>query len=119
MAHVSVSAQTGYENLYRLTGLKRLDTNSRLSGCNLKSVPLEAVTAYFDSFEEEAAALENPSAIRALTVKGSIEQLDGIEIFSNVETLSLSAAELEDVDALAARGILFSFVSVAIKRVDG
>lgn len=108
--------QTGYENLYRLTGLKRLDTNSRLSGCNLKSVPLEAVTAYFDSFEEEAAALENPSAIRALTVKGSIEQLDGIEIFSNVETLSLSAAELEDVDALAA---LKQLRSLTLTSADG
>lgn len=108
--------QTGYENLYRFTGLKRLDTNSRLSGCNLKSVPLEAVTAYFDSFEEEAAALDNPSAIRALTVKGSIEQLDGIEIFSNVERLSLSAAELEDVDALAA---LKQLRSLTLTSADG
>ena len=93
---------TGYENLYRFTGLKRLDTNSRLSNCTLKSVQLEAVTAYFYSFEEEAGALDNPSSVRELTVKGSIEQLDGIEAFPNVEVLSLYAAELEEVDALAA-----------------
>ena len=57
------------------------------------------------------------SAIRALTVKGSIEQLDGIEIFSNVETLSLSAAELEDVDALAALKQLRSMLHRILKAV--
>ena len=108
--------QTGYENLYRLTGLKRLDTNSRLSSCTLKPVLPEAVTAYFDSFEEEAAALDNPSSIRELTVKGSIEQLDGIDAFSNVEVLSLYAAELGDVDALAA---LKQLRSLTLTSADG
>lgn len=93
---------TGYENLYRLTGLKRLDTNSRLSSCNLQGVPIESVTAYFDTFGKEAEALDHPASIRELTVKGSIEQLDGIEAFSNVERLSFNAGELSDVDALAA-----------------
>ncbi|MDE6363039.1 MAG: hypothetical protein K2L86_02035 [Lachnospiraceae bacterium] len=94
--------QTGYESLYRFTGLKRLDTNNRLSSCNLEGVQLEGVTAYFESFEEEAAALSNPASVRELIVKGSIEQLDGIDAFSNVESLALYAGELEDVDALAA-----------------
>ncbi len=93
---------TGYENLYKFTGLKRLDTVNRLSSCNLEGLQLEGVTAYFDSFEEEAAALSDPGTIRELAVKGSIEQLDGIEAFSNVEVLSLYAGELGDVDALAA-----------------
>lgn len=93
---------TGYENLYKFTGLKRLDTVNRLSSCNLEGLQLEGVTAYFDSFEEEAAALSDPGTIRELLVKGSIEQLDGIEAFSNVEVLSLYAGELGDVDALAA-----------------
>ena len=93
---------TGYENLYKFTGLKRLDTVNRLSSCNLEGLQLEGVTAYFDSFEEEAAALSDPGTIRELVVKGSIEQLDGIEAFSNVEALSLYAGELGDVDALAA-----------------
>ena len=93
---------TGYENLYKFTGLKRLDTVNRLSSCNLEGLQLEGVTAYFDSFEEEAAALSDPGTIRELVVKGSIEQLDGIEAFSNVEVLSLYAGELGDVDALAA-----------------
>lgn len=107
---------TGYENLYRFTGLKRLDTNSRLSNCTLKSVQLEAVTAYFYSFEEEAGALDNPSSVRELTVKGSIEQLDGIEAFPNVEMLSLYAAELEEVDALAA---LKQLRSLTLTSADG
>lgn len=93
---------TGYENLYKFTGLKRLDTVNRLSSCNLEGLQLEGVTAYFDSFEEEAAALSDPGTIRELVVKGSIEQLDGVEAFSNVEALSLYAGELGDVDALAA-----------------
>jgi Leucine-rich repeat (LRR) protein len=102
---------TGYENLYKFTGLKRLDTVNRLSSCNLEGLQLEGVTAYFDSFEEEAAALSDPGTIRELVVKGSIEQLDGIEAFSNVEVLSLYAGELGDVDALAALKQLRSLTS--------
>ena len=77
--------------------MKKLDTRNRLSSCNLKGLQLESVSAYFETFKKEAEAFDNCSTIRELYVRNEIEQLEGLELFSNVEQLSINAS---DVDAL-------------------
>ena len=102
--------ESGYKDLYRFKGLKKLDTRNRLSSCNLKGLQLESVSAYFETFKKEAEAFDNCSTIRELYVRNEIEQLEGLELFSNVEQLSINANNLSDVDALVSLKQLKSLI---------
>lgn len=46
--------ESGYKDLYRFKGLKKLDTRNRLSSCNLKGLQLESVSAYFETFKKSS-----------------------------------------------------------------
>ena len=52
------------------------------------------------TLEEAAAAVDDPGLIRELGIKRSVDSLEGLELFPNVEKLSVDAGSLSDVDAV-------------------
>ncbi len=90
--------ERGYEGLKALKGLKKLDTNQYLSQCDLTGLKLESLSASFSTLEEAAAAVDDPALIRELGIKYSVESLDGLDLFPNVEKLSVDAGSLSDAD---------------------
>jgi len=98
----------GYSGLYMLGGLKKLDTMQSLSMCGVQGLSLESLGASFGTPGEAAAALEDPAAIRQLTVGSSVKSLEGLDLFPNLESLTIDASGLSDVDAVVALGQLKS-----------
>lgn len=99
---VGVRYESGYENLGALKGLKRLETKRSLTECSLEGLQLTGLAAAVYSLEEAAGAVDDPALIRELGIESSIESLAGLELFPNVETLSISASALRDVSAVTA-----------------
>lgn len=94
--------ESGYENLAALRGLKRLETNKSLSECRLEGLQLTSLIASVSSLGEAAAALDDPNLIKELGIESSLESLEGLELFPNVEKLSLSASRLKDINEVTA-----------------
>lgn len=99
---IGVRYENGYEGLSALKGLKRLDTRKSLAECNLKGLKLESLSAPIYSLEDAAAAVDDPSLIRELGIDGSIESLQGLNLFPNVEKLSVYASSLSDISEVTA-----------------
>ncbi len=102
----------GYSSLYMLGGLKKLETRSSLSQCNLQGLSLESLSATFSTLEDAARALDDPSAIRQLSLGSSVKSLDGLDLFPNLESLTIDADDLSDVNAVVALGQLKSLTLV-------
>lgn len=92
----------GYDGLCALKGLKKLETRKSLSECNLSGLKLESLTASIYSLEDAAAAVDDPSLLHELGIKNGIESLEGLELFPNVEALSIYASSLSDISAVTA-----------------
>lgn len=108
-------SQSGYAGLYQFQGLKRLDTKESLSQCNLQGVSLESFSAPIQSLEEAAQELESVDKIKQLTINSRIENLQGLELFSNVEQLVLNAGALNDIDAVI---VLQHLKSLTLNNAD-
>lgn len=83
------------------TGLQKLDVCDVLTAEDIKGLPLQSVSAYFDNPAQAASILEHPEAIKELGIYGDMEDLEGINQFENLEYLFLGYTELTDIDALA------------------
>lgn len=108
-------SQSGYAGLYQFQGLKRLDTKESLSQCNLQGVSLESFSAPIQSLEEAAQELESVDKIKQLTINSRIENLQGLELFPNVEQLVLNAGALNDIDAVI---VLQHLKSLTLNNAD-
>lgn len=105
----------GYAGLYLFGGLKKLETGSSLSLCDLRGLSLESLSASFSALEDAAAALDNPAALRQLTVGSSVKSLAGLDLFPNLESLTIDAGSLGDVSAVVA---LERLKSLTLKDAD-
>ncbi len=94
---IDIRYENGYEGLSALKGLKKLETRKSLAECNLKGLKLESLSASIYSLEDAAAAVDDPSLIRELGIDSSIESMQGLELFPNVEKLSIYASSLSDI----------------------
>lgn len=110
--------ERGYEGLRALKGLKKLDTNQYLSGCDLRGLELESLSASFSTLEEAAAAVDDPSLLKELGIKYGVESLEGLDLFPNVEKLSIDAGSLSDVDEVIAMGHLRSLTLEDADRMN-
>lgn len=99
---IGVRYEYGYDGLCALKGLKKLETRKSLSDCDLRGLKLESLSANIYSLEDAAAAVDDPSLLRELGIKNGIESLEGMELFPNVETLSVYASSLSDVNVVTA-----------------
>lgn len=107
--------ESGYEKLAALTGLKRLETKRALSECNLEGLQLTGLAASIASLREAAEALNDPAMIRELDIQNSIGSLEGLESFSKVEKLSVSAGMLSEISVVTAMPCL---TSLTLKKAD-
>lgn len=105
----------GYGSLYMFGGLKKLETGGSLSQCDLRGLSLESLSASFSNLEDAAEALESPDTIRQLTMGSSVKSLEGLELFPNLESLTIDAGSLGDVSAVVA---LDRLKSLTLKDAD-
>lgn len=93
-------------SLYRFSGLKKLDVDYPVSAKDVKGLQLESIGAYFSCPAEAAEAVGNPSHIKELGFNSSMDDLDGIDLFENLETLYADYSEIKNIDALIHVGSL-------------
>ncbi len=86
--------------LSRFTELKKLDVCGTLTAEDLKGLHLESVSAYFDSPQQAGSVLKEPGSIKELGFNGSVESLEGMDQFENLETLFIEYLETDNIDAL-------------------
>ncbi len=79
------------------TGLKRIGTNQSLSPGDVRGLSLTAIRGYFDSMEQVAALLDDPSALRYLDITSTPVNLQGIEQFAGLETLVINSDQIDEV----------------------
>lgn len=82
------------------TGLKKLESNQSISKEYLQGLSLEGIGGYFDNLEEVAALVDDPAAIRDITMKGDALSFQGSGTFSNLENLYINCGQIEDPKAL-------------------
>lgn len=98
------------------SGLKRIGTSQYLDAEDTAGLALTGIRGYFDSLEDAAAAVEDPSLIRYLDVSGDPVSLNGLEQFTNLETLILDSDHIEETKNLVNAGTL---KSLSIDMYDG
>lgn len=98
----------GYSGLYMFGGLKKLEINGSLSQCDLQGLSLESLSASFSSLADAAGALDDPAAIRQMSLGSSVKSLEGLDLFPNLESLTIDAGDMSDVDEVVALGQLKS-----------
>lgn len=90
----------GLSGLTRLSGLKKLDVDNPVSARDVKGLQLQSISAYFSNPEEAAGVLENPDTVKELGFNSGVDNLDGIDLFENLESLYFSYSEINNIDAL-------------------
>ncbi len=101
-------SERGYSGLYMFGGLKKLEIKGSLSQCDLQGLSLESLSASFSSLEDAARALDDPATIRQLSLGSSVKSLEGLDLFPNLESLTIDAGGMSDVNEVVALGQLKS-----------
>lgn len=86
--------------LRRFSNLKKLDIYTPVSAADIKGLPLESISAYFNDPRSAAEVLEHPENIKELGFNGGVHSLDGIDLFENVETLFMTYSPIDNIDSL-------------------
>lgn len=86
--------------LRRFSNLKKLDIHAVVSKTDIKGLPLESISACFDNPRSAAKVLEHPENIKELGFHGGVDNLDGLEIFADLETIFIDYSELANIDQL-------------------
>lgn len=96
----SEDTEMNLNGLQRFSNLKKLDADAVLHAEYIEGMPLESISAYFDNPKEVAGMLADPGAVRELGFNASVESLEGIGIFKNLETLYIGYYDLDHIDEL-------------------
>ena len=97
---VSFEEKLNLSCLRRFSNLKKLDVYTPVSAEDIKGLPLESISAYFDDPRSVAEVLEHPENIKELGFNSGVDSLDGIELFENVETLFIDYSGIDNIDSL-------------------
>lgn len=97
---VSFEEKLSLRCLRRFSNLKKLDVYTPVSATDIKGLPLESISAYFDDPRSAAEVLEHPENIKELGFNSGADSLDGMELFENLETLFIGYSELANIDQL-------------------
>ena len=97
---VSFEENLNLSCLRRFSNLKKLDVYTPVSETDIKGLPLESISAYFDDPRSAAEVLEHPENIKELGFNSGVDSLEGIELFENLETLFIGYSEIDNIDSL-------------------
>lgn len=97
---VSYEEKLNLRCLRRFSNLKKLDVYTPVSAADIKGLPLESISAYFNDPRSAAEVLEHPENIKELGFNCGVDSLDGIDLFENVETLFMTYSPIDNIDSL-------------------
>lgn len=86
--------------LNRFKNLQKLDVDMVVTAENIQGLSLESISAYFDSPIEAASIIKHPENIRELGFNSTVESLEGLKAFGNLETLYIDHSELDTIDQM-------------------
>lgn len=90
----------GQQCLSLFQGLKKINLNNIIKKDYIEGLQLESIGGYFDDPAELAEMLDDPSLIKELQFNSGVTDLEGLEKFSNLETLYIANSELTNIDQL-------------------
>ncbi len=93
----SWESDLGRECLPLFTGLKKIDMRTNFTAENFEGLDLESIGGYFDNPQEVAAIVKDPSRIKELRFNSTVDSLDGLEMFSGLQSLYIERSKLSDV----------------------
>lgn len=96
----SLEEELNLSCLRRFANVKKLDIDAPVSETDIKGLPLESISAYFDDPASAADVLEHPENMKELGFNAGGDSLNGIELFENLETLFIDYSDLDDIDPL-------------------
>ena len=92
----------GTESLSRFHGLKKLNVRSGIRKDDLEGLTLESLGGYFSSPAQMAELFDSTDGVKELRLNGSVESLEGLEKFPDLESLSISGSDLTDIKEVVA-----------------
>lgn len=92
-----------YELISRFTGLKRLDMAGYLNSDSLKGLTLEGISCNAESPLELAEIYPGVSGLKEVRFLSGIKNLDGLEQYQKLESLTFDGLYISDLKKLASR----------------
>ncbi len=90
----------GQECLCLFTGLKKINLLNSLRQEDLKGLALTSIGGYFHSPLEVAGIVDDPSTVKEIRFLASVENLEGLDQFTNLESIITISSDMTEVDAL-------------------
>lgn len=97
---VSPESASGKEGLRFFTNLKKVNLDLRLRKEDIQGLALTSIGGYFSDIDEVVQLVDDPKQIRELQFTSGLDSLEGIEVFSNLESLAVSGSSLADISYL-------------------
>lgn len=82
------------------SGVKRISTNQTLFPEYIEGLSLTGISGYYESLEQVASLVDDPSQLRYLSLTSDPLSLAGLDKLTNLETLILNGDHLEEEKSL-------------------
>lgn len=113
LTYISYSREDGItadDMLSRFTGLKKLKTGGYLDSDSLNGLSLKGISCNVKSPLELAEIYPGVSGLKEIEFQSGVNNLDGLELYSNLEGLTLNGLNLSDLKNLASLKNLKSLI---------
>lgn len=95
------SADLKFESLRCFTGLKVLSASTYMKEGALSGLHLESLSCYAESPKALAAAFDDPGELKELAITAGLDSLEGLELFTGLERLTIDGYDLTELRELA------------------
>lgn len=92
----------GNEGLARFRGLKKLEGVSAWELSYLEEIELESIGGYFHSPANVLEYIKKPEMIKEIVYTSSVNSLQGLELFPNLERLTIEGSDLTEIKEVVA-----------------
>ncbi len=107
-----------YELLSRFTGLKKLEMAGYLNSDALKGLSLEGISCNAESPLELAKIYPGVSGLKEVRFLSGINNLDGLDQYQNLESLTFDGLNISDIKTLASRKNLKSLTLINCDNIS-
>lgn len=90
----------GKECLCLFEGLKKINLSTTVKPKDIRGLKLESIGGYFDSPQEVAEIVEDVSLITEIRFNSGADSLDGLEQFTNLQSLCIDGSEMTDINQI-------------------